>query len=277
VAAARIEKIVFLGKGGIGKSTILTNLSTIYARMGRRVLFVGCDPKHDATMLLTHRVDVPTVVDELVRSNEVRAEAVLLRGRAGIDCIEAGGPEPGVGCAGRGIARMLEFFREADLFAERRYDTVLFDLLGDIVCGGFATPLRKGFGEKVFIVVSDELMSLYAANNIARAVLGCAPNGVVLGGLVANLKDPSADEALVARFARRLGTRVIATFRRDTAFREAEFRRLTMVEHAPRSAAVVALRRLARAILTLDPRKVRPPTPLGDAAFYDLARAGFDA
>jgi nitrogenase iron protein NifH len=275
VAVGRIEKIVFLGKGGIGKSTILSNLSTIYAQLGRRVLFVGCDPKRDATMLLTQRIDIPTVVEQLILRNEVRAEEVLLKGRSGIDCIEAGGPEPGVGCAGRGIARMLEFFKESDLFARRGYDTVLFDLLGDIVCGGFATPLRRGFGQKVFIVVSDELMSLYAANNIARAVLNCAPNGVVLGGLVANLKDASADEAMIARFARLLRTKVVATLRRDPAFRRAEFKRLTLVEYTPGSATTATLRRLARAILRIDPRKVPPPTPLDDRSFYQLSRARF--
>lgn len=275
MAKGRIEKIVFLGKGGIGKSTIISNLSTIYAQMGRRVLFVGCDPKRDATMLLTNRVDIPTVVDQLIARNEVRAEEVLLKARSGIDCIEAGGPEPGVGCAGRGIARMLEFFKESDLFARNRYDTVLFDLLGDIVCGGFATPLRRGFGEKVFIVVSDELMSLYAANNIARAVLTCAPNGVVLGGLVANLKDAQADEQVVARFAKLLRTRVVATFKRDPALRRAEFKRLTIAEYAPGSATTATMRALARAILRIDPKKVRPPTPMDDRTFYDLSRAGF--
>ncbi|MDI7268149.1 MAG: AAA family ATPase [Myxococcota bacterium] len=275
MVAGRIEKIVFLGKGGIGKSTILTNLSTIYAQMGRRVLFVGCDPKRDATMLLTNRIDIPTVVDQLILRNEVRAEEVLLKGRSGIECIEAGGPEPGVGCAGRGIARMLEFFKESDLFARRRYDTVLFDLLGDIVCGGFATPLRRGFGRKVFIVVSDELMSVYAANNIARAVLNCAPNGVVLGGLVANLKDASADEEMVGRFARLLRTKVVATFHRDPAFRKAEFKRLTIAEYAPDSGTTASMRKLARAILKIDPKKTPLPTPLDDREFYRLSRTGF--
>ncbi|MBI5526843.1 MAG: AAA family ATPase [Deltaproteobacteria bacterium] len=273
--ARRVEKIVFLGKGGIGKSTILSNLSTIYAQMGRKVLFVGCDPKRDGTMLLTNRVEIPTVVDQLVLRNEVSAESVLLKGRSGIDCIEAGGPEPGVGCAGRGIARMLEFFKESDLFARNRYDTVLFDLLGDIVCGGFATPLRRGFGQKVFIVVSDELMSLYAANNIARAVVNCAQNGVVLGGLVANLKDSSADEAMIGRFARLLKTRVVATLRRDPEFRKAEFRRLTIAEHAPGSATVRTLRRMARTILVIDPGRVPRPTPMDDRSFYELSRTGF--
>ena len=200
---------------------------------------------------------------------------MLLRARSGIDCIEAGGPEPGVGCAGRGIARMLEFFQETDLLAKNRYDTVLFDLLGDIVCGGFATPLRRGFGQKVFIVVSDELMSLYAANNIARAVVSCSRNGVVLGGLVANLKDASADEKLVARFARLLHTKVVGTLRRDPALRRAEFKRLTIVEYAPKSPTTATLKRLAQAILKLDPKKLPLPTPMDDRTFYDLSRRRF--
>jgi len=152
---------------------------------------------------------------------------------------------------------------------------VLFDLLGDIVCGGFATPLRRGFGEKVFIVVSDELMSLYAANNIARAVLACAPNGVVLGGLVANLKDAQADEAVVARFARRLSTKVVATFRRDPMLRKAEFKRLAIAEYAPGSSTTATMRALARAILRIQTAKVRPPTPMDDRTFYERSRTGF--
>lgn len=275
MAKVGAESIVFLGKGGIGKSTILSNLSTIYAQMGRNVLFVGCDPKRDATMLLTNRFDVPTVVDQLMLRNEVRAEEVLLRARTGIDCIEAGGPEPGVGCAGRGIARMLEFFKETDLIRTNGYDTVMFDLLGDIVCGGFATPLRRGFGQKVFIVCSDELMSLYAANNIARGVLNNAPNGVVLGGLVVNLKDADADENVVRRFAERLNTRVVAIFHRDFALREAEFKRLTLAEYAPDSPTVQLLRNLAQDILDLVPANIPPPTPMDDRTFYERSPSGF--
>jgi nitrogenase iron protein NifH len=270
-----MEKIVFLGKGGIGKSTILANLGVIYAGTGHRVLLVGCDPKHDASMLLTNRRDVPTVVDQLVRNNRIDAASVILKGRAGIDCIEAGGPEPGSGCAGRGISRMLEFFDETDLFRVNGYDIVLFDLLGDIVCGGFATPLRQGFGEKVFIVCSDEMMSLFAANNIARAVRTHSVNGVVLGGLVANLKDPRPDEEMIAGFARAVRTRVVATIRRDAAFRKAEYKRLTLAEYAPESPTVTGLRDLARTVLEIDPATVPLPEPLSHSEFYASAETGF--
>jgi nitrogenase iron protein NifH len=270
-----MERIVFLGKGGIGKSTILANLGVIYARMGNRVLHVGCDPKHDSSILLTSRLDVPTVVDQLVTTGDIDEHKVIVEGREGIDFIEAGGPEPGVGCAGRGIARMLEFFKETGLVERRGYDIVLFDLLGDIVCGGFATPLRKGFGQKVFIVVSDELMSLYAANNIARAVVNCSPNGVVLGGLVANLKDTRADMGIVERFAGLLGSRVLSVIRRDPRLREAEYSRVTLSEHAPRSKTVKLLGALATDILDIDPAGIQVPTPLDDAEFYSRSREGF--
>ena len=270
-----MQKIVFLGKGGIGKSTMLANLSVIYAKAGHRVLYVGCDPKHDASMLLTHRTDVPTVVDQLILTNTIQAASVVLRGSSGMDCIEAGGPEPGVGCAGRGIARMLEFFQESDLFRTNDYDIVLFDLLGDIVCGGFATPLRRGFGEKVCIVVSDELMSLYAANNIAKAVCNCAANGVVLGGLVANFKDPQADQKMVARFAGKLNTKVLVNMTRDTTFRKAEYKRMTLSEYAPASPTVKKLKGLAKTILDINPHKTPLPTPMSDREFYELSARGF--
>jgi nitrogenase iron protein NifH len=271
----RMERIVFLGKGGIGKSTILANLGVIYAGSGHRVLIVGCDPKHDVSMLLTNRTDVPTIVSQLSHNNRIDTSTVVLRGRAEIDCIEAGGPEPGVGCAGRGISRMLEFFGDTDLFRKRGYDIILFDLLGDIVCGGFATPLRKGFGEKVFIVCSDELMSLYAANNIARAVRTYSVNGAVLGGLIANLKDPHADERMISGFARAINTRVVTTIKRDPSFRKAEYKRLTLAEFDPSSPTVKLLKSLAGKALKIVPGKVPLPTPLTHHEFYTRAAEGF--
>jgi nitrogenase subunit NifH len=270
-----MEKIAFLGKGGIGKSTILANVSVLYSRMGRRVLHVGCDPKHDSSILFTHGLEVPTVVDQIVSHGRIREQEVLLTGREGIDFIEAGGPEPGVGCAGRGIAKTLEFLESSGLLERRRYDVVLFDLLGDIVCGGFGTPLRKGFGRKVVIVVSEELLSLYAANNIARAVVNTASNGVVLAGLVANLRDDDADVAMIERFALALGTRVLAVLRRDPAFRVAEYERLTLAEHDPGSESVERMSRLASAILEIDPGRVAVPTPLADRVFYERSGERF--
>jgi len=200
---------------------------------------------------------------------------LTLRGRFGVDIVEAGGPEPGVGCAGRGISLMLETFQARKLLENGRYEVVVFDILGDVVCGGFATPIRRGFGKKVFIVVSEELMSLYAANNIAKAVRSYRDGGVVLAGLVANVRDPEADPRPIARFAARIGTKVVASIPRDPAVREAEYRRRSVVEHAPRSPAAKALVRLSALALRLDPRRIPVPSPLEDRVFYELSLHGF--
>lgn len=267
-----MERLVFFGKGGIGKSTIASNLSALYGLSGRKVLHVGCDPKHDSTLALADDGYVRTFMESFA-AGEAGPDrgAAAIRGRFGIDLVEAGGPEPGVGCAGRGISLMLESFAESRLIERGGYEVVVYDILGDVVCGGFATPLRKGYGEKVFIVVSEELMSLYAANNIAKAVRHYGPNGVVLAGLVANLRDAKVDRAPLERFARLINTSVLAFLPRDPAVREAEYRRRTVVEHAPKSPMTKALARLAAAALRVAPRRVPPPTPLEDREFYELS------
>jgi len=273
-----MESLVFFGKGGIGKSTIASNLSVLYALAGRKVLHVGCDPKHDSTLALAAGGSVRTFIERVVSEGKPGGwRHLIVRGRFGIDLVEAGGPEPGVGCAGRGISLMLETFKETRLLEEGAYDIVSFDILGDVVCGGFATPLRQGFGRKVFIVVSEELMSLYAANNIAKAVRHYSPNGVVLGGLIANVRDPQADPAVLERFAGLIGTRVLATIPRDPAVRQAEYLRKPLVEHAPRAPATMALMALAVEALRIKPENLPLPTPLDDDEFYARSLRRFEA
>ncbi|MEI8259232.1 MAG: AAA family ATPase, partial [Deltaproteobacteria bacterium] len=165
-----MERIVFFGKGGIGKSTTSTNVSASLAAMGQRVLHVGCDPKHDSTVALLGGQLLEPVVDKIQSTEGITPEDIVTRSALGIDCVEAGGPEAGVGCGGRGITRMMEIFNAAQLLTSNRYDVSVYDVLGDVVCGGFAAPLRKGIGEKVIIVASEEVMAMYAANNIAKAV-----------------------------------------------------------------------------------------------------------
>ena len=273
-----MESLVFFGKGGIGKSTIASNLSALYGISGKKVLHVGCDPKHDSSVSLCPEGYVRTFMEQLLEDGTPRlaeGRPLTLRGRFGVDIVEAGGPEPGVGCAGRGISLMLETFQARKLLENGRYEVVVFDILGDVVCGGFATPIRRGFGKKVFIVVSEELMSLYAANNIAKAVRSYRDGGVVLAGLVANVRDPEADPRPIARFAARIGTKVVASIPRDPAVREAEYRRRSVVEHAPRSPAAKALVRLSALALRLDPRRIPVPSPLEDRVFYELSLHGF--
>lgn len=267
-----MEKIVVFGKGGIGKSTVTANVAVAYARAGLRVLVVGCDPKHDTTLLLTGGKAIATVAENpAFMAGAPRASDLIVKGAFGIDCIEAGGPEPGVGCAGRGIARMSELLEEAGVLDDSRYDVALFDVLGDVVCGGFAAPLRQGFARKVVIVTSEELMSLYAANNIARAVRTYASNGIALLGLVANMRDADADPGVVERFAGLIGTRVIRVLPRAPAMREAEFRKKTVCEHAPEAPISGMLRELARELRELPAEPERLPSPLSDEHFQELA------
>lgn len=163
-----MRKIAFYGKGGIGKSTSCANICAALSVLGEKVLQIGCDPKHDSCRTLMGDF-IPTVLDTWREKNKLKKEDILFRGFNGVHCLEAGGPVPGMGCAGRGVVKTMEILDELDLF-EYDYDYIFFDVLGDVVCGGFAKPIQVGYAEDVYIVTSGEFMSLYAANNIAFAL-----------------------------------------------------------------------------------------------------------
>ena len=268
------QRIAIYGKGGVGKSFIATSLSAHYARQGRSVLHVGCDPKADsAVRLLEGKGRVPTVLDALAKDpNLASAHAILHQGRHGIQCCESGGPEPGLGCGGRGVAKTLEFLDEMEVISGGGHDVVLFDVLGDVVCGGFAAPLRRGFAEKILIVISEEPMALFAANNISKAVNTYRRNGVFLGGFVANLKSPDADRDMLQRFAEALSSRVLAYIPRDPEVQRAERQRLTVMEAAAESPAAEALADLAARVETIEPDGLPRPTPLDDEAFFEFIK-----
>jgi nitrogenase iron protein NifH len=265
------HKIAIYGKGGIGKSVVATSLSARMAQKGLRVLHVGCDPKADSAVRLMDGVKkVQTVLDILGDdASSVSTASVINQGRLGIHCCESGGPPPGLGCGGRGVARTLEFLEDTGVMDSGHYDVAVFDVLGDVVCGGFAAPLRRGFGDRVFIVVSEEPMALYAANNICRAVLAYSRNGVVLGGLIANLRENNeGNTALITAFAQQVNTRVLGVIPRDPNIMLAERKRKTVVEFAPESPAALAFATLADAILSVDSTETPPPKPMDDDAFY---------
>ncbi len=270
-----MERIVIFGKGGIGKSTVATGISASLAAEGQRVLHVGCDPKHDSTVALLGGRMIEPVVDRISQVRGVKPDDIVTRSPLGVDCVEAGGPGAGVGCGGRGITRMLEIFNEAGLLSPDRYDVALYDVLGDVVCGGFAAPLRRGVGEKVVIVASEELMALYAANNIAKAVVHYATNGIALAGIVYNLKDNAADRAMLERFAALIGARIIGYIPRDPLVRDAEYRRMTVVEHAPASPIARCYGQIAQDVRALDASSLPLPTPLSETEFYELAQRRF--
>ena len=243
-----MKKLAIYGKGGSGKSTIATALAVCFARRGRRVLLVGCDPKSDSTFVLTEGRRAPTLLDLLGSGNRRPGpEDFVVGGRFGIDCVEAGGPAPGAGCGGRAIARMFEYFAELGFPAESAYDLVIFDVLGDVVCGGFAAPLRHGFADLAYVVVSAEPLTLYAANNIGLAVGTYAVNGVRLGGLIANgcgVELPGQ----VAQFARYTRVPVIGSVPRDPSIPEAEARFRSAAELGSGHAVVMRMEALADGI-----------------------------
>jgi nitrogenase iron protein NifH len=268
-----LQRIVIYGKGGIGKSTVATALSMAYAQAGKRVLHVGCDPKHDSAMKLVPGGKVPTVLELLLLGRTLTREQMITAGRLGIHCVEAGGPDPGVGCGGRGITKMFEVMERARVIQDGAYDVVVYDVLGDVVCGGFAAPLKAGAGQKVVIVVSEELMALYAANNVAKVVRTYGYNGLKLAGLVVNLRDNSVDLGPLRHFAQRLGTRILAVVPRSREVREAELDGVTVLDAAPGSEAAARLRALAQEVLALDPATCPEPTPLDHDTFLQEAGA----
>lgn len=254
-----MKKIAIYGKGGIGKSTTASNLSAVFSEEGLKVCQIGCDPKNDSTRLLLGRICSQTVLDMVRDNDEVTAEDIVHEGYNGIKCVEAGGPEPGVGCAGRGIIVALEKLKSLDVLTDE--DLILYDVLGDVVCGGFAVPIREGYATDIYIVSSGELMSLYAANNIAKGVKRFAlRGGVRLGGIIGNGRNTPNEQQLLEEFAKRLHTQLIAFIPRDVIVNRAENNRQTVLQFAPESAQAEVYRKLARDILHNDNMAI--PTPM---------------
>jgi nitrogenase iron protein NifH len=277
MATSTIRQAAFYGKGGIGKSTVVANVSVALAARGLRVLQIGCDPKHDSSRPFWEGTRPTTVID-LLRTHgdrSLRPERFVRRARCGVDYIEVGGPEPGVGCAGRGILKMFEIIDETPLL-EQGYDVVLYDVLGDVVCGGFAAPLRTGHARNVYVVLSGELMALYAANNICRGIAKYAQRrDVRLAGLVLNCREVPRESELAQALGQALGSSVVATIPRSPLVARAEQQRRTVLETFPDSDQAGIYRAFAAELL--DPPSLCVPTPLSDAAletlFYDVAGA----
>lgn len=268
-----MEKIAIYGKGGIGKSVISTNLSYYFAKSGKRVLHVGCDPKHDSSVKLLNDTNMRTVLDLLGDSPHAPSVSQIVNeGKLGIHCIEAGGPKPGLGCGGRGVAKTIEFIDEIQLLDDSNYDACVFDVLGDVVCGGFAAPLRLGMAKKVFIVISEEPMAMYAANNISKAINSYQFNGIVLGGLIANVRSRDADISFLENFARTLNTEIVKIIHRDPLVIESERMNQTVIEHsfdAPVSKEFITL---AENILKINPADIALPTPMEDQQFFEFIK-----
>ncbi|NLL95142.1 MAG: AAA family ATPase [Thermoplasmatales archaeon] len=268
-------QVAIYGKGGIGKSTISANVSYSLAKMGKKVVQIGCDPKHDSTRLLLGGKVQSTVLDYLRRTPKERRNLgdVVLPGSGGVDCIEAGGPEPGVGCAGRGILTMFDFL-DGEGLNDGGYDYKLYDVLGDVVCGGFAVPLRKGYADAVYIVTSGEFMSLYAANNILKGLLNYDDGVPRVGGIVLNRRGMENEFEYVKNFADGVGLPIVACIPRDPLFADAESRGVTLSEAHHGSEADLAIKKIAEDIVakSKDPSSLHRPRPLSDDAMDRVAK-----
>ncbi|MEI6891663.1 MAG: nitrogenase iron protein [Pontiella sp.] len=274
-----MRKVAIYGKGGIGKSTTTQNTVAGLAESGYKVMVVGCDPKADSTRLLLGGMAQNTVLDTLREEGEdIEIDDVIKNGFGGSRCVESGGPEPGVGCAGRGIITSINLLEQLGAYEDdQKLDYVFYDVLGDVVCGGFAMPMREGKAEEIYIVVSGEMMAMYAANNICKGIVKFADaGGIRLGGLICNSRKCDNELELIQELASRLGTQMLHFVPRDNIVQHAELNRQTVIEFAPESGQADEYRALAKKIDTNEMRVI--PTPLEMEDLEDLmVKYGFDA
>lgn len=261
-----IKKIAIYGKGGIGKSTTVANLSAIYANQGLNSLVIGCDPKTDTTRTLCGK-RIPTVVNTLKNNKSPKEEDLIFKGYNGILCVESGGPEPGVGCAGRGVIVAMKRLEKLGIF-NKDLDIVIYDVLGDVVCGGFSVPLREKYADEVLIVSSGEYMSLYAANNISKGIKKLKGK---LTGIICNCKGVKNEEKIVNDFASKINTKVIGTIKRSDLIQKSELDAKTVVEKYPKSLESEEYNLLAKNILENNNYSI--PEPLDDLEFENFFKS----
>ena len=280
----KMKQIAFYGKGGIGKSTIASNVAAALAEQGLKVMMIGCDPKSDSTRNLRGDEDLPTVLEvlreketgklgltEIIIGKKVAMEEVVFEGWQGVLCVESGGPEPAVGCAGRGIILAVELLKKIGAFEAFNPDIVIFDVLGDVVCGGFGMPLRQGLADEVYIVTSADYLSIYAANNICKGISRhTSRGGSPLGGIIYNVRGGLDDMALVEEFAKSVGSRIVAAIPNDPVIMESEIFAQTTVAYRPSSGIAERFRGLASTIMAS--QTAVSPEPLARKDLSELAR-----
>jgi len=256
-----LRQIAIYGKGGIGKSTTTQNLTAGLVEAGKKVMVVGCDPKADSTRLLLGGLAQKTVLDTLREEGEdIELARIMKEGYQGTRCVESGGPEPGVGCAGRGIITSIGMLENLGAYT-KDLDYVFYDVLGDVVCGGFAMPIREGKAKEIYIVASGEMMALYAANNIAKGIKRYAKTGGVrMGGIICNSRNVDRELDLLRAFSKELGTKLLYFVPRDNIVQRAEINRKTVIQYKPDCTQAQEYRNLARAVI--DNVDFTIPTPM---------------
>ncbi|HXY88200.1 MAG TPA: AAA family ATPase [Candidatus Acidoferrales bacterium] len=267
----KMKQIAIYGKGGIGKSTIASNISAALNEMGFNVMQVGCDPKRDSTRILAGGRLIPAVLEiyrEQLRTGRdehaISLEDIVFKTSSGIYCVEAGGPEPGIGCAGRGVLTALQILRDLKSFETYKIDVAIYDVLGDVVCGGFAMPIREGFASEIYLICSGGFMSIYAANNIARAVQRLSRRGDTgLSGIICNSNgDERFEQDVFPEFAQRLGSNFVQFVPRSPVIQTCELEGRAVVEHSPESQEAQIFRELASKVMENASKVI--PTPINE-------------
>jgi nitrogenase iron protein NifH len=268
--AKHIKQIAIYGKGGIGKSTTTSNLSAALSKAGYKIMQFGCDPKSDSTNTLRGGKYIPTVLDTLREENVVKAHEVIFEGFNGVYCVESGGPAPGVGCAGRGIITAVQLFKQQKVFEELDLDFVIYDVLGDVVCGGFAVPIREGIAEHVFTVSSSDFMAIYAANNLFKGIQKYSNSGgALLGGLIANSVNAPYAKEIIDDFVKMTNTQVIEYIPRSVTVTQSELQGKTTIEAFPDSPQAKIYMSLANKIARHTDSK--SPSPMDVKALREWA------
>lgn len=247
-----VRRIAVYGKGGIGKSTISANITAALTEKGLTVMQIGCDPKSDSTKLLLNNISPMTVLNHMRKETETTLNDIVFKGFGNSLCVECGGPKPGTGCAGRGIIAAFETLERLNAIKEYNPDVIIYDVLGDVVCGGFAMPIRNGYARDVFIVTSGEMMSMYAASNIAEAVHNFSDNGYAkLSGVIQNSRNVENENQMIDKLAHEIGSDVIARIPRDQIVQTCESKNMTVIEGAPDSDQADYYRALADKMFSL--------------------------
>lgn len=245
-------KVAIYGKGGIGKSTITSNLAAAFSVLGKKVIQIGCDPKADSTINLLGGEPLLPVMNYL-RENDEDPDTLEQISKVGFNdilCIETGGPTPGLGCAGRGIIATFQLLEDLKLFEKTKPDVVLYDVLGDVVCGGFAAPIRENYADKVLIVTSGEKMALYAANNISSAVKNFEDRSYAkVFGIVLNHRNVPGEAEKVEAFAKEKGLSIVGEVPRSDEINRYEDMGMTVIEADPESEISKVFLDLAKKLL----------------------------
>jgi nitrogenase iron protein NifH len=254
-----MRQLAIYGKGGIGKSMVSSHISYALSKKGLRVLHVGCDPKHDSTRLLLNG-NMPDTVLETLREKDFKVQSISMdevvfesplskECQGEIYCAESGGPDPGLGCGGKGVVEAIETLKHLNVFEKLKLDVVLYDVLGDVVCGGFSMPIREGYADEIYIVSSGEIEVLFAASNIFKAIARFNPrSGAKLGGIIGNLRELKNEKNILNGFAEMLGTQVVGFIPYSEKIKECSGKGVTLFQHAPDTPECDSFRQLTDTI-----------------------------